>query len=137
MLVCLNRRVPCRRPVVVRYVRMRDDGISVKMVVEVVADGEIDPLRLVDHACTFRAALHDLELVGWTNAASEQELGGAESAGGDDNSAGDRSQRNGTDVPAVVGCNNVERGGVPAVAVDALDAGVEPHVEVVPTIGGD
>ena len=129
-LVLFNRSIPCGWPVVVRNVGMGNDSIGVKMIVEIVANGKVDPGGFVDHGWPIGTGFDNLKLVGWSDSTSEQKLWRSKSTGCYNYTAGDWCEIDRTRVSAVVGCDDLQSCCMASFANDSLDAGIQPKLEV-------
>jgi hypothetical protein len=75
VLVSLDRGIPRLVKVVERDIGVLDDKVGVDVVVQVLADGEVDPVRLSDHRRAIEGAvLHNVQLILWSNATAEENL---------------------------------------------------------------
>lgn len=116
---------------------MADDGVGVEVVIQVVANGEVDPRGVVDEVRAVEdRVLDDLELVGGTNTGAEEDLGTAESTGRENDTAGDVLDLDDTLVATISEGLDLNGGNVAVGADHTLDDGVEPEVEVGAGLGG-
>lgn len=114
-----------------------DDGVGVEVVIQVVANGEVDPRGVVDEVRAVEdRVLDDLELVGGTNTGAEEDLGTAESTGRENDTAGDILDLDDTLVATISEGLDLNGGNVAVGADHTLDDGVEPEVEVGAGLGG-
>lgn len=137
VLVSGDRSVESAVPVVEDGGRNADDSVSVGMVVQVLADRELDPFGLGNHLALIRAGgSDDLELVGRTDTGAHENLGGTE----DTSRQNDTSTRLEVDVTAVTALAeslDIKTSDSAAAAGDTSDSGVHPESKVVAGVGLD
>ena len=118
--------------------RVRDHDVGVDVVVQVLAHGQRDPVRRVDHRLAIDgAAFDDVQLVRGSDAAAHQDTRRAEGAGGEDHTACGGREVKGARVSAWTIGRGLDTGNMTCVSHQPLDVGVEDHLEVLAPVGGD
>jgi hypothetical protein len=112
-----------------------NDDLGVGVVIKVLADGEVDPVSLVNHLVSL-SLLDDLELVLGTNTRAEKNLGGTESTSRK-NDATASCELDVATLSTRKECLNVDTSGSVAVTDDTVDSGVDHESEVGKLLGVD
>jgi len=70
LLIPWNRCEPCCRPIIVADIWMRDGGVRIQVIIQIVSHWKINPVCLLNHyVCFF--SLDNLQLINWANTARE------------------------------------------------------------------
>lgn len=132
-LVIRVRGVPSLVEVIEDDIGVGEDKIGVEVVHQVVANGEVDPVLLGREGLAVLGAGDNLELVLGADTAAEEELGGAESTGGE-NDATALVELDGAAVAAIRQALEFNTGNLATSTNGAADGSVGPQVEVVTAI---
>ena len=117
-------------------VGVRNDQISVAMILKVLAHREVDPLLRVDESGTVRAGVDNGELVSWANTATEENPRAAKGTGRQ-NDAARGSDIDNTRITTIGIGRNLDTSDVTVRANDTPDISVQNELEVAPGAGSD